>query len=72
MLEEIVKEQREIQVDSIGRLLELTYFLTNAKPEQVDRIEENCFIDIAKNSLEQSRLVHDLIINLSEVIKGGN
>ncbi len=72
MLEEIVKEQREIQVDSIGRLLELTYFLTNSKPEQVDRIEENCFIDISKNSLEQSRLIHDLIINLSEVIKGGN
>lgn len=71
MLEEIVKEQREIQVDSIERLLELGGFLTNAKPEPVERVDESCFMDMVKNSLEQSRLIHDLIINLSEVIKGG-
>ncbi len=71
MLEEIVKEQRELQVDSIGRLLELGGFLTNAKPEPTEKIEETCFVDMAKNSLEQSRLIHDLIINISEIIKGG-
>lgn len=71
MLEEIVKEQRELQVDSIGRLLELSGFLTTEKPLPVEKIEESCFIDVAKNSLEQSRLIHDLIINISEMIKGG-
>lgn len=71
MLEEIVKEQRELQVDSIGRLLELNGFLTTEKPVPIERIEENCFIDMAKNSLEQTRLIHDLIINISEIIKGG-
>lgn len=71
MLEEIVKEQRELQVDSIGRLLELSGFLTTDKPLPTEKIEENCFIDMAKNSLEQSRLIHDLIINITEMIKGG-
>ena len=71
MLEEIIKEQRELQVDSIGRLLELHKFLINKDPKPIDRIEETCFTDMAKNSLEQTRLIHDLIIDISEIIKGG-
>lgn len=71
MLESIIREQKDIQIDSIGRLLELASYLTNAKPELGERIEETCFVDTAKTTLEQARTIHDLIINISEIIKGG-
>lgn len=71
MLEEIIKEQRELQIDSIGRLLQLSNFLINNNTEPTEKVEENCLVDTAKVNLERSRLIHDLIINISEIIKGG-
>lgn len=71
MLEKIILETKDIQTDSITRLLDLSDTLMKSKPELTERTEELCLIDSAKISLEQSRLIHDLIINISEAIKGG-
>lgn len=71
MLEKIILETKDIQTDSITRLLELSDTLMKCKPEVTEKIEELCLIDSAKITLEQSRLIHDLIINISDAIKGG-
>lgn len=71
MLEKILLEQKDIQTDSIAKLLELYEYLMASKPEPKEEMKPSCFIDSAKYGLEQSMLIHDLIINISEAIKGG-
>ena len=71
MLEKIILETKDIQTDSIVRLITLSDTLMKCKPEVAEKIEELCLIDSAKVSLEQSKLIHNLIINISEAIKGG-
>ncbi len=71
MLEEILKEQKDVQINSIGRLQDLGIVLNNINPENGEKVEEHSLIDVAKTNLERSRMIHNLIINISEIIKGG-
>lgn len=72
MLEKIILEEKEIQADTIERLLSLGKALTNVEPNLEKEESNGCLVDIAKLNLQKARLINDLVINLSDTIQGGN
>lgn len=71
MLEEIIMKEKEIQQDTIDRLLNLNRVLTGNEAE-VEKEEKNvCLMDVASMNLRKAELIHDVIINISGVIQGG-
>lgn len=72
MLEKLVVEEKEIQNDTIERLLGLSKIYMDSNPELEKEEKENCILDTAKLNVEKAKLIHDLVINLSNAIQGGN
>lgn len=70
MLKELMEEQKTIELESIGRLMDLEKFLTSENKEIEAQGSEECMADVMKLNLERSKIIHDLIINISRIIKG--
>lgn len=71
MLEEIIMKEKEIQQDTIDRLLNLNKVFTGNEAG-VEKEEKNvCLMDVASTNLRKAELIHDVIINISGVIQGG-
>lgn len=70
MLEKIVLEEKEIQGETIERLLGLSKIFMNSAPEIDKEEKESCILDTANLNLAKSKLIRDLVVNLSTTIQG--
>ena len=72
MLEEIIMKEREVQQDTLDRLLNLNKVLTgnNPDPEKEEKVK-NCLMDEAQDNLIKAQVIHDLVIKISDVVQGG-
>lgn len=52
-------------------LLSILKVLGGSNTDEVKEINETCIMETLSNDLEQSKLIHDLVINLSNMIQGG-
>lgn len=71
MLEEIVKEQKDIQIDTLKRLQELHKVLLGGVPNCDKEDKSDSIMENTKSNLERTRFIHDLVINIQEAIQGG-
>ena len=72
MLEEIIMKEKEVEQDTLDRLLNLKKVLTGNNPEPVkDEKTKNCLMDEVSDNLQKSQIIHDLVIDISSSIQGG-
>lgn len=71
MLEEIIKEQKEIQIDTLKRLQELHRGLLNNVPNCDKEDKSDSIIENAKSNLERTKFIQALVMNIQEAIQGG-
>lgn len=72
MLEEIIMKEKEVQQDTLDRLLNLNKVLTGNEGDPVkEERANNCLMDDAQTNLRKAQIIHDLVINISDIIQGG-
>lgn len=72
MLEEIIMKEKEVEQDTLDRLLNLKKVLTGNNPEPVkEEKTKNCLMDEVSDNLQKSQIIHDLVIDISSSIQGG-
>ena len=72
MLEEIIMKEKEVEQDTLDRLLNLKKVLTGNNPEPVkEEKAKNCLMDEVSDNLQKSQIIHDLVIDISTSIQGG-
>lgn len=71
MTEKLAFEIKSNNAETICNLLSILKVLGRSNTDEVKEINETCIIETLSNDLEQSKLIHDLVINLSNMIQGG-
>lgn len=71
MIEKLAFEIKSNNAETICNLLSILKVLGGSNTDEVKVINETCIIETLSNDLEQSKLIHDLVINLSNMIQGG-
>ena len=66
MIEKLAFEIKSNNAETICNLLSILKVLGGSNTDEVKEINETL-----SNDLEQSKLIHDLVINLSNMIQGG-
>lgn len=71
MIEKLAFEIKSNNAETICNLLSILKVLGRSNTDEVKEINETCIMETLSNDLEQSKLIHDLVINLSNMIQGG-
>ena len=71
MLEKLAFEIKSTNTETISNLLSILKVLGGSNTDEIKESNETCIMETLSNDLEQSKLIHDLVINLSNMIQGG-